>query len=185
MEERLILINLNNEIVGSETKMRVHQQGLLHRAFSVFIFNVDGCLLLQKRAHHKYHSQDLWTNSCCGHPRVGESTNRAVHRRLQEEMGFDCPMKQVENFLYRAEVSNGLIEHEYDQIYIGRFDGTPVPSPDEVEDWTWTSIPALLKFMTEQPEEWTIWFRRIVENYGNSRLEDWAKQAVTLVSELA
>lgn len=156
--EMIILVDENDEFVGVEEKIRTHQLGIRHRAFSIFILNKDNELLLQKRARKKYHSKGQWSNTCCGHPRLGESVERAGHRRLQEEMGFDCEMREVFAFSYRAELENNLIENEYDHVLIGEFDGQPNPNLDEVDDWKWVSLRAAQSDALAQPQEYTRWF---------------------------
>ncbi|MBH2949538.1 isopentenyl-diphosphate Delta-isomerase [Serratia sp. FS14] len=164
MEEMLILVDKKDNSIGSEGKLSVHQQGLLHRAFSIFIFDSKGRLLLQQRAHGKYHSAGLWTNSCCGHPRWGERTDTAASRRLQEEMGFSTRLKRVSSFIYHAEVPGNLIEYEFDHIYVGSFDGALNVNPEEVENWLWIDIPQLVCRLKSQPEHFTVWFREIIKD---------------------
>lgn len=159
MREEVILVNENDESIGVEEKLRTHLLGSLHRAFSIFIFNSAGQLLLQKRASTKYHSKSLWSNTCCGHPRPGESTGEASRRRLREEMGFDCEVREVFEFIYHAELDNGLFEHEYDHVLVGRFDGEPNPSRDEVDDWKWVSLTTLKLDMQRNPNDFTYWFK--------------------------
>jgi farnesyl-diphosphate farnesyltransferase len=163
VRERVILVNEDDEVVGFEGKMEAHLLGALHRAFSIFIFNSAGDLLLQKRSSTKYHSQGLWSNTCCGHPRFGESTAQASRRRLSEEMGFDCELREMFEFVYRAELDDGLTEHEYDHVLVGNFDGTPNPSSNEVDDWKWIDLPTLKRDLQENPEEHTYWFRIALE----------------------
>lgn len=159
MREEVILVNENDEAIGVEEKLKTHLLGALHRAFSVFIFNSGGQLLLQKRAGTKYHSGGLWSNTCCGHPRPGESIEGASRRRLYEEMGFDCELKEVFDFIYRAELDDGLFEHEYDHVLVGGFDGEPNPNRDEVDDWKWVSLPELRLDMRRTPDAFTYWFK--------------------------
>ena len=121
LQEMLILVDAKDRMIGSGEKLMVHEQGLLHRAFSIFVFNNDGRLMLQNRARDKYHSPGLWTNTCCGHPRPGEDTLAAAHRRLLEEMGFDCELKEMKTISYCSDVQNDLIEHEYNHIFVGVF----------------------------------------------------------------
>jgi isopentenyl-diphosphate delta-isomerase len=139
----VILVDSNDAPIGTMEKLEAHQKGALHRAFSVFAFNGRGELLLQRRAPHKYHSAGLWTNTCCSHPAPGEDTEAAAHRRLQEEMGFDCPITHIGSLTYRTEFANGLIEHEFDHIFIGRFDGQPVLNPEEADASRWISEEGL------------------------------------------
>jgi isopentenyl-diphosphate delta-isomerase len=159
VREEVVLVNENDEAIGVEEKLKAHLLGALHRAFSVFIFNSDGQLLLQKRASTKYHSRGLWSNTCCGHPRPGESTERASRRRLYEEMGFDCEVREVFDFIYHAELDNGLFEHEYDHVLVGRFDGEPNPSRYEVDDWKWVGLPELRLDVQQNPDAFTYWFK--------------------------
>lgn len=158
MTERVILVNEIDEAVGVEEKIRAHLTGALHRAFSIFVFNSNGQLLLQKRAASKYHSKGLWSNTCCGHPRPGESLEEASRRRLSEEMGFYCALSECLNFIYRVKLDNDLIEHEYDHVMVGRFDGDPEPSTDEVDNWKWVDVTTLKMEMRESPEKYTYWF---------------------------
>lgn len=137
--------------------MAVHRQGLLHRAFSIFVLNDRGELLLQQRAWHKYHSGGLWTNTCCSHPRPQEPTLSAGHRRLQEEMGFDCALQPLFNFIYRAELDHDLIEHEYDHVLIGFYNDSPTPNPDEVCAWRWVDMGELSIDLGKNPHHYTYW----------------------------
>src|SRR5258708_894916 len=123
MEERVILVNDQDEEIGTEEKMCAHEKGLLHRAFSIFIYNSKGEMLLQRRAKIKYHSGGLWTNACCSHPRKGETIEKAAHRRLKEEFGFDCNLKNAFSFIYQADLDKGLKEHEFDYVLTGLYDG--------------------------------------------------------------
>lgn len=159
MKEEVILVNDNDEVIGVGEKIETHLTGALHRAFSVFIFNSAGQLLLQKRAGSKYHSKGLWSNTCCGHPRPGESTEKASRRRLGEEMGFDCNVREVFEFLYHTELDGGLSEHEYDHVLVGRFDGSPKPNSDEVDDWKWVDLTSLESDVKENPNNYTYWFK--------------------------
>ncbi len=159
MDEQVILVNKRDEIIGVEEKIKAHLLGALHRAFSIFVFNADSFLLLQKRATTKYHSKGLWSNTCCGHPRPGESIEEAARRRLWEEMGFRCETKESFTFIYRAKVDNDLVEHEYDHVLVGNFEGNPNPSRDEVDDWKWVDLATLKIDMQQNPESFTYWFR--------------------------
>src|SRR5205085_4273578 len=138
--EQVILVDECDRELGVSEKLQAHRAGALHRAFSIFIFDADKRLLLQKRAQTKYHSAGLWSNTACGHPRPGEPTEAAAHRRLREEMRFDCALRPAFQFLYRAELSGGLVEHEYDHVFVGEFDDEPVPDRAEVEDWRWVRM---------------------------------------------
>jgi isopentenyl-diphosphate Delta-isomerase len=159
VREEVVLVNENDEAIGVEEKLKSHLLGALHRAFSIFIFNSEGRLLLQKRASTKYHSRGLWSNTCCGHPRPGESTEGASRRRLYEEMGFDCELRKVFDFIYRAELGDGLFEHEYDHVLVGRFDGEPNPCRDEVDDWKWMDLSELKLDVQRNPDAFTYWFK--------------------------
>lgn len=157
--ECVILVDKNDNSIGIMEKMEAHVKAELHRAFSVFIFNSKGELLLQRRAAHKYHSPSLWTNTVCSHPREGETTDGAAHRRIFEEMGMDCDFKEVFCFLYKANVGQGLIEHEYDHVFIGKSDNVPVPNADEVDEWKYIKIVDLLSDIDANPDDYTVWFK--------------------------
>ncbi|MDP3057119.1 MAG: isopentenyl-diphosphate Delta-isomerase [bacterium] len=171
MEEKIILVDKNDKEIGLGEKLKVHQEGKLHRAFSIFIFNSKGELMLQQRARSKYHSGGLWTNTCCSHPGSGERFEEAVHRRLQEEMGFDCEMKEIFSFIYKAKLDHGLWEHEFDHVFIGRFDGEPRINPEEADDWKWINFDELKKDISENSGNYTVWFKIAVDKNG----EDIAK----------
>lgn len=156
--DSVILVDEQDEWIGTADKMAVHQTGALHRALSIFITNSDGEILLQQRAGHKYHSGGLWSNACCSHPSPDEPIIMAVYRRLREELGIDTLLTPVTKLLYRAEVSEGLIEHEYDHIYTGIWDGEVLPEPEEVSNIRWISPAALQTWMTSKPEDFTAWF---------------------------
>jgi isopentenyl-diphosphate delta-isomerase len=158
MAEHVILVRPDDAPVGTAEKLHVHRTGALHRAFSVFVFRPDGAMLLQRRAADKYHSPGLWSNTCCSHPRPGEDTSAAAQRRLQEEMGFECDLASPFSFLYRADVGDGLIEHEYDHVFLGEWDGAPRPDPAEVSDWRWIRPDALLRELRTGPNRFTTWF---------------------------
>lgn len=159
MTEEIILVDENDKEVGTGEKLKVHQEGKLHRCFSIFVFNSRGQMLLQKRAKSKYHSGGLWTNTCCSHPRKGESLEDAVQRRLKEEMGFNCGTKEIFTFIYKAALDHDIIEHEYDHVFIGKFDGDPVLNLEEAEDYAWVDLEALKKNMKKNPGDYTIWFK--------------------------
>lgn len=161
--EYVILVDENDNQIGLMEKMEAHEKGLLHRAFSVFIFNTKGEMLLHQRAISKYHSGGLWTNACCSHPRDNEATIDAAHRRLGEEMGFDCEIKEEFHFTYKSALDSGLTEHELDHVYIGEYEGEINPNPEEVESYKYISIPALTKDMEESPEKYTEWFKICLE----------------------
>lgn len=155
--EHVVLVDPQDRELGTEEKMAAHQRGVLHRAFSVFVFDRQSRLLIQRRADGKYHSAGLWSNTCCGHPRPGEPTARAARRRLSEEMGFDCPLTAVFSFVYRADLGGGLTEHELDHVFIGRFTGVPRPDRAEVSEWRAVAIPELLDDFAKTPERYSVW----------------------------
>ena len=157
--ERVILVDENDNPLGTMEKMEAHEDGVLHRAFSVFIFNSNGEMLLQQRAFSKYHSGGLWTNTCCSHPREGEATIEAAHRRLREEMGFDCEIKKAFDFIYKKELDKGLTEHELDHVFIGEFEGGFNVNPDEVNAFVYKPVPEILKGIDLAPENYTEWFK--------------------------
>ncbi|MGZ3862714.1 MAG: isopentenyl-diphosphate Delta-isomerase [Bacteroidia bacterium] len=159
--EEVILVDENDRETGRMEKLQAHHEGKLHRAFSVFIFNSAGELLLQKRAHGKYHSAGLWTNTCCSHPRSGENTDAAANRRLHEEMGIYCGLKHKFAFIYRAELENGLIEHELDHVYTGVSNDLPNPDPAEVDTWKYLTTEEIEKDMQLNPSSYTAWFKLI------------------------
>ncbi len=158
MEEQVILVDEHDREIGTEAKLSAHAAGKLHRAFSVFVFDTDGNLLIQRRAATKYHSGGLWSNTCCSHPRPGESVHEAAQRRLREEMGLECPLQAALSFTYRSELGNGLSEHEYDHVFVGQFDGNPAPDPAEVADWRWTSLEEVRADSAAHPDRYTAWF---------------------------
>lgn len=162
--EHVILVDENDQQIGLMEKMEAHEKGLLHRAFSVFIFNDENQLLLQQRAKDKYHSGGLWTNTCCSHPREGESLLDAGKRRLHEEMGFSCPIETVFSFIYKAELDNNLIEHELDHVLIGNYNEAPKPNPDEVMDWKYVDLEWVVEDIKANPENYTAWFRIVFDN---------------------
>lgn len=157
--EYVILVNTNDEEIGSMEKMDAHRQALLHRAFSIFVFNTEGHLLIHRRATDKYHSPGLWTNTCCSHPRIGETTLDAAYRRLQEEMGFQCELTESFSFIYKAELEEGLYEHEFDHVFIGEYSGSPVANPEEVSEWKYISMEELQNDIRVNTNNYTVWFR--------------------------
>jgi isopentenyl-diphosphate Delta-isomerase len=164
-EEKVILVNEKDEQIGLMEKIEAHEKALLHRAFSVFVFNEKNELMIQQRAHSKYHSPGLWTNTCCSHQREGESNVDAGKRRLQEEMGFTTDLKDTISFIYKAPFDNGLTEHEFDHILVGNFDGEPNLNPDEVAAWKWVPLESLQKDMEKNPQVYTEWFKIIFDKY--------------------
>ncbi len=164
-EEKVILVNEKDEPIGLMAKMEAHEKALLHRAFSVFVLNDKNEIMLQQRAHHKYHSPLLWTNTCCSHQREGESNIEAGSRRLQEEMGFTTELKELFSFIYIAPFDNGLTEHELDHVMIGYYNEVPQINPDEVESWKWMTIEAVKEDMELHPELYTVWFKIIFDKF--------------------
>ncbi len=162
-EENVILVNESDEPIGVMPKMEAHQKALLHRAFSVFIFNSEGKLMLQQRALHKYHSPGLWTNTCCSHQRLGESNLEAGNRRLFEEMGMKVDLEELFSFIYKAPFDNGLTEHELDHVMIGYSEQSPVINKEEVEDWKWMGMDDIKTDINTQPEAYTAWFKIIFD----------------------
>lgn len=157
--EKVVLVTEQDEAIGTMEKMEAHKKGVLHRAFSVFIFNEKGEMLLQQRAMCKYHSPGLWTNACCSHPREGETVLEAGHRRLMEEMGFDCDLKQMFQFIYRADLDQEMIEHELDHVMIGTYDQPFTFNEDEVMATRYVTLDDLKKEMDNHPETFTVWFK--------------------------
>ena len=156
--EQVILVNDKDEYVGVIEKMQAHREALLHRAFSVFIFNDDGEMLLQRRAEKKYHSGGLWTNTCCSHPRPQEQVTDAAARRLKEEMGFTCELKKLFDFTYRSELNNGLTEFEFDHVLGGFYNGIISYNEDEVDDYKYVPLSAIQKSIANEPYIYTAWF---------------------------
>lgn len=177
MEEQLILVSPKDRQTGVASKMEVHHQGLRHRAFSILLFDSQGRMLMQQRALGKYHSGGLWTNTCCGHPRPGERTAAAALRRLQEEMGTTCKLKKVASMLYYEQMSNQLIEHEFDHVFAGLSQLDPVANPEEVESWEWLSLEEITERIEQAPEQFTIWFRRMFEQFGTGGVRQWFEAA--------
>ncbi|MGK0252824.1 MAG: isopentenyl-diphosphate delta-isomerase [Mariniflexile sp.] len=165
MEQLVILVNENNEQIGTMPKLEAHEKAVLHRAFSVFIFNDKNELMLQQRAALKYHSALLWTNTCCSHQLVGETNIQAGKRRLNEEMGFVVELEESISFIYKAPFDNGLTEHEYDHVLIGKYNGIPMINQDEVANWKWMSLEVVKNDMLEQPELYTEWFKIIFDKF--------------------
>ena len=157
--DKLILVDENDVPIGTIEKMEAHQKALLHRAFSVFIFNSKGEMLLQQRALNKYHSGGLWTNACCSHPYEGQEIQAAAEKRLQEEMGFTTELTKVFDFIYKAPFDNGLTEHEYDHVFTGKYDGVVIPDKSEVENYCFMSMEGIKESMQLYPEKYTVWFK--------------------------
>lgn len=164
-QEQVILVNENDEPIGSMEKIEAHEKALLHRAFSVFILNDKNEVMLQQRAASKYHSPLLWTNTCCSHQRAGETNIDAGKRRLQEEMGFQVDLKELFSFIYKAPFDNGLTEHELDHVMIGYSNQEPNVNKEEVEAWKWMSLEAIKQDLKDHPESYTAWFKIIFEKF--------------------
>ena len=177
-EEEVIIVDSQDRFIKIMPKMEAHKKGILHRAFSVFIINSKEQILLQKRALNKYHSPGLWTNTCCSHQRINESSVLAGSRRLYEEMGMNADLEEIFTFRYRAPFDNGLIEHELDHILIGYSDKEPIINTDEVSEWKWMDINYIIQDLKINPEDYTIWFRLIFNkfsNYINKKNESYSK----------
>jgi len=157
--QRVILVNQMDEAIGTMDKMEAHRQGVLHRAFSIFIFNSKGEMLLQQRATNKYHSGGLWTNACCSHPLPGEEESKAASRRLSEELGFTTNLKKAFSFTYRAEVENGLTEHEFDHVFTGTFEGNIFPDKNEVMNFCYRDMSFIQNELETNPANYTVWFK--------------------------
>lgn len=166
-EEKVILVNESDEPIGTMPKMEAHEKALLHRAFSVFIMNDKGETMIQQRAAHKYHSPLIWANTCCSHQRVGESNTEAGKRRLMEEMGFQVPLKELFSFIYKAPFDNGLTEHEYDHVMIGKYNGEPNINPEEVADWKWMKPEDIKTDIAANPDKYSAWFKIIFDKFYN------------------
>lgn len=164
-EEEVILVDHNDEQIGTMAKMEAHEKALLHRAFSVFILNTQGQIMLQQRAESKYHSPLLWTNTCCSHQREGESNIDAGKRRLQEEMGFVVDLEEVFSFIYKAPFDNGLTEHELDHVMLGTYNDAPIINRDEVENWKWMLPADIKEDIANSPEKYTEWFKIIFQKF--------------------
>jgi isopentenyl-diphosphate Delta-isomerase len=162
--EHVILVTADDKPIGTMEKIEAHKKGILHRAFSVLLFNSKGELLLQQRAKHKYHSAGLWTNTCCSHPLPGEEVENAARRRLMEEMGIDTRPTFAYKFIYRAQLENDLLEHELDHVFFGTFDGEPQINPNEVAAWKYVDIASLKADVQLHPENYTYWFKLILKN---------------------
>lgn len=168
---KILLVNERDEVIGKKDKLEVHKLGLLHRAFSIFVFNSKNELLIQKRALNKYHTPGLWSNTCCSHPYT-ENIKQEAKERLQSEMGFNCELKKVFSFIYKSEVGNNLIEHEYDHVFFGYCDIAPKPDKKEVCDWRWVSLEKLKNDIKENPKNYTPWLilslNRVMEQIRKS-----------------
>ncbi len=165
IEEHVVVVNEKDEKIGLMPKLEAHKKAVLHRAFSVFIFNSKNELMLQQRAAHKYHSPLLWTNTCCSHQRDGESNKEAGTRRLKEEMGFTTSLREVTSFIYKAPFDNGLTEHEFDHVMLGHYESDPTINREEVESWKWMPLETVKEDIVTQPELYTAWFKIIFDKY--------------------
>ncbi len=171
MMQTVILVNENDEVTGTAEKMEAHQKGLLHRAFSIFVFNSKGEMLMQQRAEEKYHSGGLWTNACCSHPRPGEKTEEAARRRLKEELGFETPLTEIFDFIYKAEFINGLEEYEFDHVFVGEYNGSIRADEHEVMDFCFRTMAEIKNLITDSPENFTAWF-----HIAFPKIEQWWKE---------
>ncbi|MBK9177273.1 MAG: isopentenyl-diphosphate Delta-isomerase [Flavobacteriales bacterium] len=169
-EDQVVLVNELDEVIGTMGKLRAHKEGALHRAFSVFLFDEQGRLLMQRRAPGKYHSAGLWTNTCCSHPRLNEAVAEAARRRLKEEMGIEAELVPRFSFIYRAALDNELQEHELDHVLFGSYSGPARPAPQEADDWKFVHPAALEADMNANPKRYTVWLRecwaRVLEERG-------------------
>lgn len=163
--DSVILVDKEDQVIGEMEKLEAHQKGVLHRAFSVFVFNDNKELLIHRRAADKYHSANLWTNTCCSHQKPGETNIEASKRRLVEEMGFSCDVIDVCSFIYQIDFENGLAEHELDHILVGIFNDSPNPNPAEASEWKYLSIEKIQQEIKDTPEQFTFWFKHIFDNH--------------------
>ncbi len=162
--EEIVLVDEKDNETGSMEKLKAHENGgTLHRAFSIFVFNNRGEMLIQKRAAGKYHCAGLWTNTCCSHQNPGETLEDAAHRKLKQEMGFDTELREILKFIYKAEFDNGLTEHELDHVFIGIHDSEVSPAPEEAEDYKWADVKQLREDVSRNPEKYTPWFKIVLD----------------------
>ncbi|MEP7258823.1 MAG: isopentenyl-diphosphate Delta-isomerase [Flavitalea sp.] len=178
--QQVILVNEADEPIGVMDKMEAHRKALLHRAFSIFIFNSRGEMLLQQRADNKYHSPGLWTNACCSHPSPGEETAVAASRRLKEEMGFTTTIEEALSFTYKTTFSNGLTEFEFDHVFTGIYDETIVPDKEEVKDFCFKSVLEISQELDKYPLQYTSWF-----HIAFPQVKEWAGEKFGLIYEIA
>lgn len=162
MEEKIILVDKNDKEIGICEKMKAHEEALLHRAFSIYIFNDKDELLLQQRAFSKYHSGGLWSNTCCSHPRENESLEHAIHRRLKEEMGFDCDLEEIKEFIYKVELDHDLTEYEYLHVYKGIYNKDVNINKEEVENYKWEKLEQVKKDIEKHKDNYTYWFKETI-----------------------
>jgi len=170
-KDQVVLVNESDESIGIMEKIEAHKKGLLHRAFSVFIFDSNGKMLLQQRSADKYHGAHLWTNACCSHPLPGEQLIAAAQRRLQEELGFTTEIAEVFSFIYKAQVENNLVEYEFDHIFAGQYEGKILPDPNEVSDFYYETMGQIKNEIQTSPEKFTAWFK-----IAFPQIEKWWKQ---------
>jgi len=168
---QVILVDDRDNVLGSMEKIDAHRKGLLHRAFSIFIFNSAHEMLLQQRAVNKYHSAGLWSNACCSHPHPGEEIKLAAERRLDEEMGFKTPLAKIFDFVYTASFENGLIENEFDHVFVGKYDGEIKFNPEEVANYSFTSLDEVGHELKTKPEKYTAWFQ-----IAFPKIKDWCRR---------
>lgn len=172
MARQVILVDKNNRRIGIEEKTKAHKEGKLHRAFSIFVFNSNRDLLIQQRAKIKYHSGGLWSNTVCSHPMPNETYQQAVHRRLREEMGFDCKLKKIFCFIYNAGFQNGLAENEFDCVFIGKFDGEPKPNRREIVNYKWIPVRELKKDIVKNPNRYSVWLKKALDGIKPSQITE-------------
>jgi len=177
-EQEVVLVNERDEVIGTMKKMEAHEKGLLHRAFSVFIFDKKGRMLLQQRAAEKYHGGHLWTNACCSHPFPGEDVYKAAARRLKEELGFETYLNEVFSFTYKAEVENNLVEHEFDHVFAGRYEGNIKPDPHEVSDFVYLDMSEITKQIEKESLKFTSWFK-----IAFPKIEKWWKESFEVTAK--
>jgi isopentenyl-diphosphate delta-isomerase len=166
--QQVILVNENDEPTGIVGKMEAHEKAMLHRAFSIFIFNDKGEMLLQQRAMKKYHSGGLWSNACCSHPQPGEETYEAAQRRLHEEAGFNAPLEKIFDFIYKVEFDNGLIEYEFDHVFVGEYEEELNFNKEEVMDFCYKKMKDIHHSLETHPQKYTAWF-----HLAFPKIEDW------------
>ncbi|GHE23351.1 isopentenyl-diphosphate Delta-isomerase [Sphingobacterium griseoflavum] len=160
LRDKVLLVDRQDTVLGEMDKLQAHQEGRLHRAFSIFIFNSFGQMLIHQRAETKYHGAGLWTNACCSHPQAGETLAASASERLDYEMGIQCKLQRTFSFVYHGRVENGLVEHELDHVFVGTFDGDPKINREEVADFQWIDLDTLADWLTRSPQAFTIWFRK-------------------------
>lgn len=170
MEEKVVLVNENNEVLGTMSKMEAHEKGLLHRAISILIYNSRGEMLIQQRAKTKYHWPLIWSNAVCSHPRENEDFQEAAQRRLHEELNIKCSLEEVYRFIYKAtDEQTGLIEHEYDVVFKGVYDEEIPFNPDEIESIRWITLDCLSQEIENEPEKFSFWFKEILKNLKDEK----------------